>query len=60
MILLLIGYGLQGLGHRLEGNDMGEVLLLKKRLGKPYLAVAPRYQTGTPPRPDTLAKARTT
>lgn len=42
--LLLIGYALQWLGHRIEGNDMGEVILVKRLLGRPYLAVAPRYQ----------------
>lgn len=38
------GYALQWLGHVIEGNDMGEVILIKKRLGRPYVAVAPRYQ----------------
>ena len=41
--LLLIGYFLQWLGHRLEGNDMGEIILLKKCLGLSYVAVSPRY-----------------
>ncbi len=35
------GYALQWLGHRIEGNDMGEVILVKKLLGRPYVAVAP-------------------
>ncbi len=39
-----LGYALQWVGHRLEGNDMGEVILVKKILGRPYVAVAPRYQ----------------
>jgi len=42
--LLLAGYALQWIGHRLEGNDMGEYILLKRLLGKPYVAVSPRYQ----------------
>ena len=42
--LLLAGYFLQWLGHTIEGNDMGEVILIKKRLGKPYVAVSPRYK----------------
>lgn len=41
--LLAFGYVLQYVGHRLEGNDMGEVLLIKKWLGRPYVAVAPRF-----------------
>ena len=41
--LLAIGYGLQWLGHLWEGNDMGEVILLKKWRGRPYVAVSPRY-----------------
>lgn len=42
-LLLVVGYALQWLGHRLEGNDMGEVILVKKLLKRPYVAVAPRY-----------------
>jgi hypothetical protein len=42
--LLAGGYFLQWLGHRLEGNDMGEVILFKKLLGWPYRAVSPRYE----------------
>lgn len=41
--LLVVGYLLQWIGHRIEGNDMGEVVLIKKWLGKPYVAVSPRY-----------------
>jgi len=47
--LLAGGYVLQYLGHRVEGNDMGEVILVKRWLGRPYVAVSPRY---APPRPD--------
>ncbi len=43
-VLLLVGsYVLQWLGHRIEGNDMGEVIVIKRMLGRPYQAVAPRY-----------------
>ena len=42
-VLLVVGYLLQFIGHRLEGNDMGEVVLIKKLLGRPYIAVSPRY-----------------
>ncbi len=47
-LLLSAGYGLQWLGHVLEGNDMGEVVLIKKLLGRPYTAVAPRYAARDP------------
>ena len=45
VLLLVGGYALQWIGHRLEGNDMGEYILLKRLLGKPYVPVSPRYQT---------------
>lgn len=41
--LLVAGYVLQYVGHRIEGNDLGEVILIKKLLGRPYRAVSPRY-----------------
>lgn len=44
--LLVGGYLLQWLGHRIEGNDMGEVVLVKRWLGRDYVAVSPRYTTG--------------
>ncbi len=43
VVLLVSGYLMQWIGHRIEGNDMGEWILVKKMLGKPYVAVAPRY-----------------
>jgi hypothetical protein len=33
----LAGYAAQFLGHRCEGNDPGEVILVKKWLGRPYV-----------------------
>jgi uncharacterized membrane protein YGL010W len=47
--LFVLGYLLQWIGHLIEGNDMGEVILVKKRLGLPYVAVAPRYARGSEP-----------
>jgi hypothetical protein len=41
--LLGISYAVQWVGHLIEGNDMGEVVLIKKWLGRPYVAIAPRY-----------------
>jgi len=38
--LLAGGYLLQWIGHRIEGNDMGEVILIKRAMGRPYIAVA--------------------
>lgn len=38
---------LQRIGQRIEGNDMGEVILSRKLLGRPYVAVAARYDRPT-------------
>ncbi len=35
------GYVLQFIGHAIEGNDAGEVVLIKKWLGKPYVEFGP-------------------
>ncbi len=35
------GYILQFVGHAIEGNDAGELILIKKALGKPYQEFAP-------------------
>jgi len=40
--LIVVSYILQWIGHRIEGNDMGEIILIKKLLGKPYIAVVDR------------------
>ena len=40
--LLAGGYLLQWVGHLVEGNDMGEVVLVKKWLGRPYVAISRR------------------
>lgn len=50
--LLAGGYLLQWLGHRIEGNDMGEVIVVKRWLGRPYVAVSPRWASGSGARPD--------
>ena len=35
------GYVLQFVGHAVEGNDAGEVVFVKKKLGLPYTEYAP-------------------
>jgi len=40
--LIAASYVLQWIGHAIEGNDMGEVILIKKLRGQPYIAVAPK------------------
>ena len=35
------GYVLQFIGHAIEGNDAGEVVLVKRWLGKPYTEFGP-------------------
>jgi uncharacterized membrane protein YGL010W len=39
IVLVVAGYALQFIGHHIEGNDAGETILVKKLLGKPYIAV---------------------
>ena len=40
---LVVGYLLQYVGHRAEGNDVGEWAAVKRLLGLPYVGVSPRY-----------------
>ena len=40
------GYILQFAGHAIEGNDAGEVVLVKRWLGKPYVEFAPTQDAG--------------
>jgi hypothetical protein len=46
---LVLGYFLQYLGHRAEGNDVGEWAAVKRLVGLPYVGIAPRWQRATPP-----------
>jgi hypothetical protein len=39
---IVLGYLLQWIGHRVEGNDVGEFIPIKRLLGLPVVAVAPR------------------
>ena len=39
--LFVGGYALQFLGHAIEGNDAGELILVKKALGLPYIDIVP-------------------
>lgn len=41
------GYLLQFAGHAIEGNDAGEVVLVKKWLGRPYTEFGPKRKTRT-------------
>lgn len=43
----VIGYLLQFAGHAVEGNDAGEVVLIKKILGMPYIDVVERPNEST-------------
>ena len=42
LALFVGGYFIQWIGHLIEGNDMGELILFKKMLGLPYVAVVER------------------
>ena len=43
---LVLGYALQYLGHRVEGNDVGEWAAIKRLLGLPCVPIAPRWHQG--------------
>ena len=45
----ITGYLLQFVGHTVEGNDAGEVVFLKKKLGLPYTEYACGESTSGPP-----------
>jgi hypothetical protein len=40
---IVAGYLLQWIGHRVEGNDVGEFIPVKRLLGLPVIAIAPQY-----------------
>jgi hypothetical protein len=42
--LFVGGYGLQFIGHAIEGNDVGELIPIKRALGLPYVAISPRWR----------------
>ncbi len=40
---IVVGYLLQWIGHRWEGNDVGEWAGVKRLLGLPTVAISPRF-----------------
>lgn len=56
--LLIVSYAFQWAGHRIEGNDMGEVILLKKLLGRPFVDIAPRYRAADQACTDSAGEAQ--
>jgi hypothetical protein len=50
-LLFVLGYLLQWVGHRVEGNDVGEFIPLKRLLGLPVVAIAPQHRPLSPPSP---------
>jgi hypothetical protein len=53
------GYGLQWIGHAVEGNDLGEWAGIKRLLGLPYVGIARQFQpkisdAGSTPEPTEL------
>jgi hypothetical protein len=44
----VLGYVLQYIGHKVEGNDVGEWAGIKKLLGLPYVGISPRWQLENP------------
>ena len=47
---LALGYLLQWIGHRWEGNDVGEWAAIKRLFGLPTVAISPRF--ARPPAPE--------
>jgi hypothetical protein len=47
---LALGYLLQWIGHRAEGNDVGEWAAIKRLLGMSYVGIAPRWNPEDPNR----------
>ncbi len=45
---IVSGYALQWVGHRVEGNDVGELIPVKRLLGLPVIAIAPQHQPIAP------------
>jgi hypothetical protein len=43
------GYLLQWVGHRVEGNDVGELIPVKRLLGLPTVPIAPQFLPPNPP-----------
>lgn len=46
----VLGYVLQWIGHKAEGNDLGEWAAIKRLLGLPYVGIAPRWNPSDPNR----------
>jgi hypothetical protein len=46
--LFALGYLFQYVGHRVEGNDVGELIPVKRALGLPVVAVVPRAGAPAP------------
>lgn len=44
-ILFVGGYVLQFIGHWIEGNDVGELIPIKRALGMRVVEIAPQYQS---------------
>jgi hypothetical protein len=48
---LFLGYLLQWIGHRWEGNDVGEWAGIKRLFGFPAVGISPRFAQTTAPDP---------
>lgn len=48
IICIAAGYLLQYLGHRAEGNDVGELIPFKRLLGLPCVSISPRWRKPAP------------
>jgi len=48
---LILGYFLQWVGHKWEGNDVGEWAAIKRLFGLPTVAISPRFAKPSPEQP---------
>jgi hypothetical protein len=46
----VVGYLLQWVGHKAEGNDLGEWAGIKRLFGLPYVGISPRWGPADPTR----------
>jgi hypothetical protein len=56
---IFVGYLFQYIGHKVEGNDVGEWAAVKRLIGWPYVSISPRFQGLTDCHPSSSNAAQT-
>lgn len=49
LMCFVTGYVLQFLGHAIEGNDAGEMILIKRGMGVPFIEFGPKHPSRSIP-----------